>query len=281
MNFRKLMYVVIIIICISSIGIGVYEQFGTVDKKKKNTQNTSSKNSTEEAYTGETQEELKKEFDNLFDNKIHIDQYDTTGINKLDNSKDIVYTIYSLTEKQANYDVNLNIPLININNDVAGKFNSTTQEVFANKANEIFEKKDQNNNTIYTVTYTGFVNGDIMSVIIKSTLKEDSNAQRAMVQTYNYNLKTGKEATIYDAIEQRGTTKEDVSKRVENQVKGAIKEANDIQVTGYEVYTRDINNDMYKIEHTDTFFLGEDGALYIIYAYGNSKFTSEMDIIVI
>lgn len=277
MNFRKLMYVVIIAICISSIGIGVYEQFGY--KKKTNTQTNTTGTTNTDAYTGETQEELKQTFDNMFDNQFHIGEYDTKNISKLDGSKEIVYTVYSSNNKTDNYEVNLNIPVINISGDVATKFNTVTQNVFANKANEIFKTTTLNN--IYTISYTGFMNGDIMSVIIKSTLKEDANAQRTMVQTYNYNLKTGKEVTINDAIEQRGTTSDDVTKKINTQVKEAIKEANDIQVTGYEVYTRNIDSDMYKFENADTFFLGYDGALYIIYAYGNTEFTSEMDIIVI
>jgi hypothetical protein len=277
MNFRKLMYVVIIAICISSIGIGVYEQFGY--KKKTNTQTNTTGTTNTDAYTGETQEELKQTFDNMFDNQFHIGEYDTKNISKLDGSKEIVYTVYSSNNKTDNYEVNLNIPVINISGDVATKFNTVTQNVFANKANEIFKTTTLNN--IYTISYTGFMNGDIMSVIIKSTLKEDANAQRTMVQTYNYNLKTGKEVTINDAIEQRGTTSDDVTKKINTQVKEAIKEANDIQVTGYEVYTRNIDSDMYKFENADTFFLGDDGALYIIYAYGNTEFTSEMDIIVI
>lgn len=49
---------------------------------------------------------------------------------------------------------------------------------------------------------------------------------------------------------------------------------------GYSnIYTRDLNNDMYKIANSKTFFLGENGKLYIIYAYGNQNFTSEMDIV--
>lgn len=37
---------------------------------------------------------------------------------------------------------------------------------------------------------------------------------------------------------------------------------------------------IYKIENTSTFFLDKDNYLYIIYAYGNNNFTSEMDIII-
>ena len=36
---------------------------------------------------------------------------------------------------------------------------------------------------------------------------------------------------------------------------------------------------IYQIENIHTFFLGSNGDLYIIFAYGNNNYTSEMDII--
>lgn len=279
MKARKLIYISISVICAACIIIGIFTQ---VKKsfKPRNVINTENIIQTEEkTNTLKTAEDIKKEFNDIFDNKFHIDNYDSSSINKIDSTKEIVYTFFELQETKENYDINIALPMINIADNVASDFNTNTQNVFANKANEIFENAKEN--TVYTIEYTGYINGDIMSVIIKSTLKEASNAQRTIVQTYNYNLKTGKEATIEDAIDQRGTTQDDVSKKINNQINQAIKEANDIQVSGYEVFARDINDERYKVENTDTFYMGEDGTLYIIYAYGNNEFTSEMDIIVI
>ena len=39
-------------------------------------------------------------------------------------------------------------------------------------------------------------------------------------------------------------------------------------------------DDIYKIENTKNFFLGKNKTLYLIYAYGNKNYTSEMDIVV-
>lgn len=275
MDLRKVMYVVIIIICIVSIGVGVYSQLTDTTR----TINRINNIGAEEEYTGKTQEELKREFYNIFDNQMHVGQYDTSNIPKNDSSKEIVYTAYALTEEKDNYNMDIYLPVININSEDANKFNNITQEIFANKANEILSGTTVN--TIYTISYTGYINGDIMSVIIESTLKEGSTAQRAIVQTYNYNLKTGKEITIQEAIEQRGVSIDEVSEKINLQIQEAIRQSNDIQVTGYSVYKRDIENEMYKVENTSTFYLGGDGSLNIIYAYGNNEFTSEMDIIVI
>ena len=48
---------------------------------------------------------------------------------------------------------------------------------------------------------------------------------------------------------------------------------------GYNVYERNLSDEMYKIENVDNFFYGPNGNLYIIYAYGNNSYTSELDII--
>ena len=50
---------------------------------------------------------------------------------------------------------------------------------------------------------------------------------------------------------------------------------------GYSKYIRNINDDIYKVENTSTFFIGENKALYIIYPYGNSNYTTEFDLLVI
>ena len=49
---------------------------------------------------------------------------------------------------------------------------------------------------------------------------------------------------------------------------------------GYNIFDRDYKSALYKMQNTTGFFLGEQGYLYLIYAYGNQNFTSEMDLIV-
>ena len=46
------------------------------------------------------------------------------------------------------------------------------------------------------------------------------------------------------------------------------------------LYERDLSSDMYKVENAKTYFLTQDGYVYIVYAYGNSDYTNEMDIII-
>ena len=103
--------------------------------------------------------------------------------------------------------------------------------------------------TICEVSYTAYINNDILSVAIMASIKEGDNAQRLLVQAYNYNLKTDSD------------------------------EARSVQSTGYNIYERDLSNSMYDVKNVTNFIQGPSGELYIIYAYGNVAFTSEMDII--
>lgn len=273
MNYRKTMYIAIIIVCVLSIIAAVYDQVVISSGSKTNKDNT---NNTQ--IEQKSQEDLKKEFNNIFDNSIKLNGYDTSTIKKFDNSKEIVYTAYDKEEiKEDKYDVDIHLPLVNIDTNAANSFNGITQHIFADKATQVIN--DSQVYTIYSIEYTGYINGDILSIIIKSTLKEGTSAQRVIVQTYNYNLKTEKEVTIYDAIAQREVDTNTVSKKVISEITNAIKEANRIQISGYETYTRDINSDIYQTDNITTFFIGNDGKLYIIFAYGNGHFTSEMDII--
>ena len=59
----------------------------------------------------------------------------------------------------------------------------------------------------------------------------------------------------------------------------AIKEAKAIEASGYGTYTRNVDDSIYDVKNISEFFFREDGTLYIVYAYGNNNYTSELDII--
>ena len=274
MDKNKIIYVSISAVCILAIIAAIFAQIDLNSGKKNHNNNNTSV--TEET---KTQEELKKEFNSLFNNTINTNNYNTSAINKQDENKEIVYTAYDIEKAEENkYEVDLHLPVFNINSSVTSGFNSITQKVFADKATEVLNNNN-GSTIIYSIDYTGYINGDTLSLIIRSTLKEGTNAQRVIVQTYNYNLQTDKEVSIYDAIEQRGVAQSSVSSKITSQITQAIKEANSIQISGFDTYKRDINSDIYHLDKTDNFFIGKEGKLYIIYAYGNNNFTSEMDII--
>ena len=49
--------------------------------------------------------------------------------------------------------------------------------------------------------------------------------------------------------------------------------------TGQTIYERDINNAMYVTDNVNNFFVGKNGQIYIVYPYGNTNMTSEIDVI--
>ena len=53
-----------------------------------------------------------------------------------------------------------------------------------------------------------------------------------------------------------------------------------ISEQGYNVYVRNEEDSMYEIDNTANYFLGKDNYLYLVYAYGNNNYTSEMDLVI-
>lgn len=278
MKSPKTLYILIFVFCIFALIGGIYAQFienGTGSNKNV-IKESGSVNEEKDAET------IKSEFDDLFTNTINLNGVDTTGIVRMNPNEEIVYSAYDIDRTELAYDLDINIPLVNINTEVAKSFNQNTQAIFANKANEILKKTDETSQTIYSIDYVAFVNNDILSIAIKSTLKEGQNAQRVMVQTYNYNLATGMQVSLNDLITIKSLNKSDVEEKIKSVVQEADNAAKAIQGMGYEdIFSRDLSSDIYTVDNSKTFLLGNDNRLYIIYPYGNNNFTSEMDIVLL
>lgn len=282
MKNRYIIYIVVSIICVIAIVVGVYYQiFENKPKQNIITNEIIDNIDPDKAIDPEL---LKEEFNSLFDNSFDDQGYDTNLIQKIQGleEQDIIYAAYNIKEeKDERYSVDINLPVFNVQGNVAAEFNGITQSLFANKANDVLSKSEKY--TIYNVEYTSYLNENILSLVIKSTLKEGDSAQRIIVQTYNYDIQTGKKLTLNEVLEAKGIKLRDVNKKIERQVEEANRQAEAIAEaliqSGQTVYTRDINNAMYVTDNVNHFFLGLDGQIYIIYPYGNSNFTSEMDII--
>ena len=282
MNKRYIIYIVIAIICVIAIIAGVYYQvFGNKPKQNTITNEIVDNQDPDEVIDPEI---LKEEFNSLFDNSFDDQGYDTSAIKKIQGleEQNIIYAAYNIKEeKDERYSVDINLPVFNVQGDVAAEFNRTTQAIFADKANDVLSKSDKY--TIYDVEYVAYLNENILSLVIKSTLKEGYSAQRIIVQTYNYDIITGKKLTLNEVLEAKGIELKEVNKKIERQVEEANKQAEAISEaliqSGQSVYRRDINNAMYVTDNVNHFFVGLDGQIYIVYPYGNSNFTSEIDII--
>ena len=223
--------------------------------------------------------QYEEEFYNIFDNKVNYAENNSYKISKLEPNEEIIYSGYQSHESKINdFELEVNIPYININNDVVEEFNNQIKETFEKKAKSILNS--QNNNVIYTVDYSAYVSNNILSLVVRSTLKEGTNPQRDIIQTYNYDLSNQKEYTIDDMLQLKGITKKQANQTIKEEIKKEQEKSEELQQLGYTTYARDYTSDMYSINNVTEYFMGEDNALYIVYAYGNENNTNELDIIV-
>lgn len=268
----KIVYGVIILFCIISIIIAIVLQF----TKDDNSEETPNLPSLSEEQT--TQHET--EFDNIFENKVNYLENNSYKITKIEQDKEIIYTGYQDNNKKINdYELDVNIPYINIgNNALIDSYNQEIRDVFETKAKSVLNT--QNSSIIYTVNYSAYISNNILSLVIRSTLKEGSNPQRDMVQTYNYNLETQKECTIDELLDLKGISKQEANRKIRDKIKEVQESVDELAQLGYTIYQRNPDDDMYSINNVSEFFLGADNALYIVYAYGNQNHTSEMDIVI-
>ena len=276
MKNQKLIFILVGTFCVLALIAGIYAQFFVGKSNKGNTQNPD--NSINNEIKPKTQEVIKSQFASLFTNEIISNNYDETNLQKRDVSKGIVYSAYDIQKQEENYELDVHLPVININNAVATDFNKMTQSIFANKASDILNNK-YTEKVIYSVDYISYVNDNILSLIIKSTLKQGNNPQRVIVQTYNYNLITGEKVKLEDVLAKNNIIQSECQIKINEIVTKAQEEAQVLVQSGYTVYNRNLSDSIYQISNIPTFFLGKNQELYIIFAYGNQNFTSEMDIV--
>lgn len=265
---QKALYVVIVIICIIVIGVAVYLQFFKEEKLG--------------VIFGITEEnddysELESNFNSVFTNDFEV--LDDTQINvKKIEENDILFSKFSKEIQKGDYTINVVIPYINIDEDIPKKFNVEIQNIFKSKAESIMLSTDEK--IVYTVNYKAYIRNDILSLVIKSELKENDNKQRIIVQTYNYNLKENREETLEEILNMKSIKVEDADNKIRNTIKMKQDKNKNLSDLGYNLYQRDYTSNIYDINNSSQYFLGKDGNIYVIYAYGNDDFTSEMDLVI-
>ena len=262
---RKLIYIAIGVVCILAIIFAIVIQM---------IQLSTPKPKVEEKPVIEV-----KEFNSIFDNKINKQKFDIGQIDKINDDKEIVYTAYEYTEKlDGKYDIDVKIPSINIENEESETINKEISDIFKAKAQSIMSNENSKN-IIYTVEYTAYINTNILSVVIKSNLKEGQNAQRVIIKSYTYNITSGELIDINELLSIKKEDETKVRKEIQKVVSANAKQSESLKSLGYKVYERNINDEMYNVENISNFFYGPDGVLYIIFAYGNNNFTAELDVI--
>lgn len=268
--YRKLIYIIAIAVCVISIPLAVYFQY----YKNKNT--IKSNNETKQEIIDKEQI-TKDEFNNIFTNELKTDiQYDFA---KTYEQYDLVFTrIKGEKIEDGKYNISLNIPYINIKQDIADEYNNKISDIFYEKAKSVMQNAESNN-VIYTVQYVATIKDNILSLIIKSNLKEGNNAQRVIIQTYNYDIVEQKKVTLEDILNSKGIKEAAAESKIKEEIEKSQNQVTELEKLGYTIFKRDPESDIYKISNTTEFYIDGDDNLYLIYAYGNSSMTSEMDIV--
>ncbi|MCI9246541.1 MAG: hypothetical protein HFJ30_05405 [Clostridia bacterium] len=278
MKNPKVIYILVGVFCVLAIIAGIYAQFFIKDEDKDNIILPSFNTTSDDQVVEKTAEEVKTQFSALFTNVLNKGEYDTSTIQRIVEQNDIVYSAYDIQDKKDNYEIDIHLPVMNIQGEVPNSFNKITQDIFANKASEIM-KSQSTVKTLYQIDYVSYINGDILSLIIRATLKEGDNPQRVIVQTYNYNLATGQKVRFEDVLSYKNLVQSEVQTKIQNTIQKAKEEAEILVQSGYTVYNRDLNDSMYQLGNIANYFLGPNGDLYIVFAYGNGHHTAEMDIV--
>ena len=272
----KILYISIISICV----VAIISAFIIQIVKERNPNEEKTGNTVEQPeLTDEKISAYKEQFYDIFENKVNYLENNAYKISKIKQDQEIVYLGYQNNENKENYyELDVNIPYINIKNETIEEFNKQIQDIFEKKAKDVLNTK--NKNIIYTVDYSAYVANNILSVVVRSTLKEGANPQRDIIQTYNYDLISQNKCSIDKMIEIKGITKKEANQKINDEIKTIQKRVEELAKLGYTIYQRDYTSDIYNINNVTDYFMGNDNTLYIIYAYGNQNHTSEMDIII-
>ena len=234
----------------------------------------------EEEMLSEKYEELKSSFDRSFSNSVRKSTTISSLPEKVDETKDFVYTKYDVNLSSENrYDIHVSIPYINIKGEGIDEINKEIDETFGSKVNNVIQSKDML--SIYNLDYVLYLNDDMFSLVIKSTLKENEQPQRVIIKTYNYSFERQAQLSLGQLLVRNKLDKAQVQEKINTTIKEIATTNKALeQTTGYYVYRRDVADPRYILENIDTYYIDQNGYLYIVFAYGNKSYTSELDLVI-
>ena len=262
---REKKYIILIIgvllICSIAIAIAVYSQMSKQEPSY-----------GKEPNEGIDYEFLKMDFRNIFTNNIRQEKIIAIEGKNID--YDNIISSKPFKQKKDLYDIDVNIPVINIESNVAKQLNEAIKVKYIDKVFDIVENTKAN--TIYSISYVAYINEDVLSLVIEERLKELADKpQRLIIQTINYDLKEDKLLSLEEIIKKKGLKNSEVQDKINAEIQISFEE----NVEG--MYQVDPTQDIYKIENTGQFFIGKNGYIYILYPYGNKNYTDRTDIIIL
>ena len=124
----KIFYISIIVICIIAIIAALVIQIAQEKEPYETGNNT---NTELPELTDDKISAYKEQFNNIFGNKVNYLENNAYKINKINEDEEIVYLGYKNNEIKANdYELKVNIPYINIKDEVVDEFNKQIKEIF-------------------------------------------------------------------------------------------------------------------------------------------------------
>ena len=112
-------------------------------------------------------------------------------------------------------------------------------------------------------------------------MKEGSEPQRIIVKTYNYDLVENKLLSLKEYMELNSIDKNAVQAQIINYIRGKSENTDTALAQEYNLYIRDVRSDEYLIENIENYYIGQDGKVYIIFAYGNNNATETVDVVIV
>jgi len=270
---KVIFFVALFLICVVAICIAVYVQYFY---KYYDTDPLMLGIHIGAKKTNEEYASLKNNFNNIFTNEVHVNS-ENLKVDKINTSQNVVYTYNKVQNEDENYyDVDVKIPAININSDVAKKINSEIIENFDKKAKDIMTKLD--GYTIYKVDYVAYVNNGIVSIAIREKSKIGTKGETLTVTTYNYSIPNKSEVELEDLIKLKGTDEKTVQTAITDEIEAQADKNSEI-AKEYGGLVRNPQDRMYNVKNCKNYFLTDDGYVYIIYDYAD-KNTNEIDIVI-
>ena len=267
-------YIFVAILCMVGIGISLYygvfkdENIGAIIGV------TDEESEKEEEYNN-----LKLEFDTIFNNNIEVLQEGKLNVKKISDQEELVATPYHYEKNEENLTLNVYIPYINVDNNSARAFNKKITENYRKKA-ETLMTQISTINTIYSVVYKAYLQNNILSLAIRSEYKEGNNSQIIVVETFNYNILENREVTIEELLTLKNIDQKYATNKIRNEIMKIQEQNEPLIEQGYNFYKRDYNSEIYEITNCKQYLYGKNGMLYVIYPYGNEESTSEMDVVI-
>lgn len=231
-----------VIICSIAISVGIYAKITDV-----------------KIQTAQEAEE-KKEYDVLYDNFFNLfnNELDKNGnieqIGANVKYDEILTLAYKIKQTQSgDYSINANIPIFKLETETTKQINDNINKLFISKMFQIAQKTDSY--TIYNVDYAAYINYNILSLVIKCTIKDQTNPERLIIQTYNYDIKNDKLLTIEDVLKLKKLNENDVQNKINDKIDKISKQKNKISTEEYKLYQRNPEDKIYKLENSKIFFI--------------------------